>query len=344
LILPPAFPYGGMENPLLTFVTPTVIVGDRSLVALIAHELAHSWSGNLVSNATWSDFWLNEGFTVYFEKRIMERLYGVARARMEMVLDRKDLEQSLARFEPWKTVLRPDITSRHPDDSFSNVPYQKGALFLRRIEEVFGREAFDEFLRAWFDQHRFRSVTTDDFVSFLKARLFARDPVAARALDLRAWIEEPGLPADAPRAVSDAFVRIDHEFERFQAGAAASSLETQDWVPQQWLYFLERLRAAPTRSAMVALDEAFALTRSRNGEILCAWLVSAVKAGHDAADQRMEEFLLGVGRRKLLQPIYEELVKTPAGRARARANYERARPLNHAVTRGTLDKLLGTGT
>ncbi len=341
LILPPAFPFGGMENPLLTFVTPTVIAGDRSLVALIAHELAHSWSGNLVTNATWSDFWLNEGFTVYFEKRIMERLYGAERARMEIELDILSLEQSIARFEPWRTVLRPDLTGRHPEESFSNVPYEKGALFLRRIEEVFGREAFDAFLRAWFDEHRFQSVTTEDFVAFLEQRLFSRDRKRAAAIDLHAWIEEPGLPADAPRPHSATLALVDREFDRLLAGADAGSLDTRDWVPQQWLRLLERVRPEATSERLADLDQAWNLTRSGNAEILSLWLVLAVKAGYHPADARLEEFLLGVGRRKLLQPIYEELVKTEPDKLRALAIYQRARPHYHALTRGTIDKILG---
>jgi aminopeptidase N len=341
LILPPAFPFGGMENPLLTFVTPTVIAGDRSLVSLVAHELAHSWSGNLVTNATWSDFWLNEGFTVYFEKRIMERLYGAERARMEILLDIKSLEESIAKFEPWKTVLHPDLARRHPEDAFSNVPYEKGALFLRRLEEIFGREGFDAFLRSWFDEHRFESVTTADFVAFLEERLLAKDPARARQIDLHAWIDEPGLPADAPRPHSDGLALVDREFERFAKGTSAAELDTRGWVPQQWLRLLDRVRPEASSTRLSDLDQAWNLTQSGNAEILSSWLVLAVRAEYHAADARLEEFLLGVGRRKLLQPIYEELAKSAAGKARALEIYERARPRYHALTRGTIDKILG---
>ena len=141
LVLPPAFPFGGMENPRLTFATPTVLAGDKSLVSLVAHELAHSWSGNLVTNATWRDFWLNEGFTVYFEQRIMEKVFGLERATMERQLARQDLEKEMRELEPWQQVLHTDLKGRHPDDAFSGVPYMKGALFLRRLEAIVGPRA-----------------------------------------------------------------------------------------------------------------------------------------------------------------------------------------------------------
>ncbi len=145
LFLPPSFPFGGMENPSLTFATPTILAGDKSLVSLIAHELAHSWSGNLVSNATWSDFWLNEGFTVYLEQRIMEMVYGPERAKMEILLGLKALVAEVRSMQPKDQVLHIDLAGRNPDDGMTSVPYDKGAAFLRRLEGIFGREKFDAY-------------------------------------------------------------------------------------------------------------------------------------------------------------------------------------------------------
>lgn len=147
LVLPPSFPFGGMENPRLTFATPTILAGDKSLVSLVAHELAHSWSGNLVTNATWSDFWLNEGFTVYIERRIQEEVYGTARAEMEAVLGRRELAEEMARLGPKDQILHVDLAGRDPDDGMTQVPYEKGALMLLQIENTFGRERFDKYLR-----------------------------------------------------------------------------------------------------------------------------------------------------------------------------------------------------
>ncbi|TDJ67750.1 MAG: M1 family peptidase [Planctomycetota bacterium] len=340
IILPPAFPYGGMENPLLTFVTPTVLAGDRSLVSLVAHELAHSWSGNLVTNATWRDFWLNEGFTVYFEQRIMEEVYGKDRSDLEKLLAFEGLEREIAAAEPWATVLHLDLAGRHPDEGFSGIPYEKGALFLRRLEEIFGRETFDEFLRSWFDEHAFQSVTTATFEEFLAERLLARAPELAAKIDVHEWIHEPGLPADAPRPTSGAIAAVDAEVARWQAGTSPAELATSSWVTQQWLHFLEHLPEDMSAERMAALDTEFAFTESSNSEILCVWLELGIRHGYTASDARLERFLMTVGRRKFLQPLYKELVQTEAGTARARAIYARARPRYHAVSTGTLDGIV----
>ena len=340
VILPPSFPFGGMENPRLTFATPTILAGDRSLVGLVAHELAHSWSGNLVTNATWRDFWLNEGFTVYFEQRIMERVFGPERSAMEKVLARRDLELEMAELAPWQQVLHCDLAGHHPDDGFSSVPYEKGALFLRRIEQLVGRAEFDRFLRGWFDGHAFQSVTTEEFLVSLDRELLSRHPDAAAQLDLQAWLYAPGLPADAPRTESALLAAVDREVVRWNAGAPASELETRGWVTQQWLRFLDALPDELRVTQLAELDRTFRLTQSGNSEILCAWLVICAHNRYGAADRATAEFLLRVGRRKFLKPIYAELAKTPAGLRRAREIYALARPRYHAVATRTLDDLL----
>lgn len=340
IVLPPAFPYGGMENPRLTFLTPTMFAGDKSLVALIAHELAHSWSGNLVTNATWRDFWLNEGFTTYLENRIMEAVYGEERAEMELALETDGLERDLAEMAPVDQVLHIDLSGRHPDDGFSGVPYTKGALLAKRMELLFGRESFDRWLNDYFDSHAFRSITTDDFEAYLRKNLFEQHPKAASELDLDTWLNEPGLPTTAPRTRSVALARVEGELERWREGVPASELDAAGWVTQQWLHFLEELADELDAERMGALDEAFGFTSSGNNEVLCVWLRLSVKHGYRPADERLETFLMRVGRRKFLQPIYTELAKTEAGKERGRAIYERARPRYHAVSTGTLDKIL----
>lgn len=341
IVLPPSFPFGGMENPCLTFATPTVLAGDRSLVSLVAHELAHSWSGNLVTNATWSDFWLNEGFTVYFESRIMERLYGGERARMEAMIEIADLEREMGELEPRDQILHIDLRGRHPDDGFSGIPYVKGALFLRRIEEVFGRGRFDRFLRSYFDSHAFQSITTSRFIAFLQGELFAQDRELAAQIDLHRWIEEPGLPSDAPRPTSKALADVDVQIDRWSEGTAPAALDTREWVTQQWIHFLEGIAGALDSGAMARLDEAFRFTESGNAEVLTVWLRLAIAHGYAAADVRLEDFLMTVGRRKFLEPLYKEMAKTGAGRARAGAIYARARPRYHAVSTATIDQVLG---
>jgi leukotriene-A4 hydrolase len=340
IILPPSFPFGGMENPRLTFATPTVIAGDRSLVSLVAHELAHSWSGNLVTNATWRDFWLNEGFTSYCEQRIMEQVFGAERSNLEKQLSMSDLEKELVDLEDWQEVLHVELGSRHPDDAFSGVPYQKGALFLQRLEQLFGRARFDAFLRGYFDAHAFRSITTDQFVAYLKQHLLASDPAKAASLDLDRWLNKPGLPPDAPRTQSPGLAVVDAQRQRFLTGTPARQLDTRGWVSQQWQHLIQGLPPDVSTARLADLDAAFKFTASGNSEILADWLVVAIKRGYRPADARLEEFLLNVGRRKFLKPLYTELAKTEAGRQRARAIYGKARPRYHAVATGTIDKIL----
>lgn len=341
LILPPSFPFGGMENPRLTFATPTILAGDRSLVALIAHELAHSWSGNLVTNATWRDFWLNEGFTKYIERRIVEEVYGVARADMEAVLGLQDLEKELARLPDKDEILHVDLAGRDPDDGFTDVPYEKGALFLRGLEETFGRERFDRFLRGYFDRFAFRSLTTEEFRAYLQANLLGTDAQRAERVPLEEWIERPGIPASAPRPSSDAFAKIETQAEWWISGKVpASEIETAAWTTQEWLHFLRRLPVPLTPEKMAELDHAFHLTRSGNSEILFQWLLMAIQSRYEGASARLEEFLIGMGRRKFLKPLYEELVKTPEGRERALAIYRKARTSYHPISVETVDKIV----
>ncbi len=341
LVLPPSFPFGGMENPKLTFATPTILAGDRSLVALVAHELAHSWSGNLVTNATWRDFWLNEGFTVYIERRIVEAVYGVDRAEIEAVLGLQELRDDLARLPPKDQVLHIDLAGRDPDDGMTQVAYEKGALFLTQLEHAFGRDRFDAFLLDYFNRHAFTSITTADFLDDLKARLFPIDPGAAAGIDLAAWVGSPGL---AVRFVEPTSARLDAVGKAagdWVAGRMpAARLPTGGWSTQEWLYFLRALPDKVGADRLGELDAAFHLTPRENAEIAAQWLLVAVRNGYRPADARLETFLTAIGRRKFLMPLYRELLKTPEGTDRARAIFAKARPAYHPIAAESVDKLL----
>ncbi len=342
LVLPPAFPFGGMENPKLTFATPTIIAGDRSLVSLIAHELAHSWSGNLVTNATWADLWLNEGFTVYLERRIIESLFGRERADMDAVLGRQDLAEAFAELGADDQHLRLALGGRNPDDGLSDVAYEKGALLLLALEESYGRKAFDPFLLAWFEDHAFGSVTTAEFEAFAAKHLLGQPRLPNKpAIDLGAWLDKPGLPSDSPVPRAEAFERIDGVVGPFVRGElAAAGLPTAKWTPQQWLHFLRALPKETDVARLRALDERFALTDSGNQEILAQWLEISVRHDYRAADAALERFLARVGRRKFLMPLYGALLE--AGRGdEARRIFARARPGYHPITQSSLDTLLG---
>jgi len=339
LILPPAFPLGGMENPTLTFATPTILAGDKSLVGVIAHELAHSWSGNLVSNATWRDFWLNEGFTVYLEHRIMEIVYGKERADMEILLGLNELEEELKRLPARDHVLHVDLAGRDPDEGMTSVPYQKGAAFLHRLEEVFGRERFDLFLQSYFAGHAFQSITTDQFLAYLQANLLAAEPEKARQLDVELWVRGEGLPPDLPRPESAVLRAADTVVQAWFAGTYKDTM-TAGFVTHQWLRFIDRLPQNITAEQMDMLDVQFQFTNTGNSEILASWLRRAVRCGYFTVSGRLQEFLLNVGRRKYLEPLYKELVASDDGLAMARRIYERARPRYHAMAVSRLDEIM----
>ncbi len=342
LVLPPSFPFGGMENPRLTFATPTVLAGDKSLVSLIAHELAHSWSGNLVTNATWSDFWLNEGFTTYIERRIVEEVFGPETAGMEAVLGRQDLGDEIARLEDRDEILHIDLSGRDPDEGATRLPYEKGALFLRSLEELYGRVRFDRFLHGYFDHFAFQSITTADFVAYLREQLFAGDGGKSASVPLAEWIEQPGLPAAAPRPTSEALRRVVAAAQEWAAGRTGPGLAGfPAWSTHERLQFLRELPSPLSPDRLAALDDAFGLTGSRNAEIASQWLLMSLRGGYGAADHRLEEFLVEIGRRKFIKPLYEELVKTDSGRNRALAIYKKARPGYHPIGVDTVDRIVG---
>lgn len=341
IILPPSFPFGGMENPCLTFATPTIIAGDRSLTSLIAHELAHSWSGNLVTNATWDDFWLNEGFTVYFEHRITEALYGKDYNDMTSVLGYQDLLGTMAEIDsgkhPEDTALRLKLTGRNPDDGMTDVAYEKGYAMLRLIESKVGRPKFDAFLRGYFEQFSFRSITTDAFKSYINKELLAPGKIV---LDLDEWIEQPGIPANLIIPVSDKFNKVEAELARWKKGTSAKELATTGWSTFEWMHFLRHLPSGLHKAQMHQLDAAFRFTASGNPEVLAAWLEQCIKNDYEAAYPKLEEFLTTVGRRKFLVPLYTEMKATPKGHAMALRIYAKARGNYHSVSVGTVDQLL----
>ncbi|HEY2786832.1 MAG TPA: M1 family metallopeptidase [Fimbriiglobus sp.] len=343
LVMPPSFPFGGMENPRLTFFSPTIIAGDKSLVSVAAHELAHSWSGNLVTNATWRDFWLNEGFTVYIERRIMEEVYGKARADEEAVLGKQTLVKELAELPKSDQILHIDLKGRSPDSGLSDVPYEKGALFLKHLEGVYGREAFDKFLKSYFAHFAFHSITTATFAKYLDENLLRQgDPTQRAKANVDEWLYQPGIPAGAPNPTAPTFAAIEAQARDFLAGKTeAANLPAKKWSTQEWLHFFDSVPAKIGTDRMKDLDAAFSLTTSGNSEVLFQWLLLAVKNDYAPAYPRLESFLTEQGRRKFLQPLYEELVKTGDGKARAVAIYKKARPTYHPSATLSIDAIVG---
>ncbi len=342
LVLPPSFPYGGMENPRLTFATPTVVVGDQSLVSLIAHELAHSWSGNLVTFATPKDAWLNEGFTSYVENRLIEALYGPERASMETLISRNELADEYKTIDPKLQVLslRPGAVS-DPDGASSATVYTKGAWFLQALEQRFGRADFDAFLRGYFDHYAFQSITTADFLQYAKANLLDKHPGKVTAQELKRWVYEPGIPADAPRVESRGFSVVDAGRLAWQgSGKLPAAAVTDAWTTQEWVHFIEGMPETLTLEQLKQLDDAYTFTGTPNGEIAQRWYPLTVRSGYTAARPAIADFLQRIGRRKLIMPTYEALAKTTDGLAFAQGVFAKARPGYHPITTGSVETVL----
>ena len=343
LVLPPSFPFGGMENPRVTFATPTVIVGDKSLVALVAHELAHSWSGNLVTNATWSDFWLNEGFTTYLERRIVEVVYGKRLADMERIIGLADLAQARADVTaPGDRTLQPDLKGRDPDDAYSVVPYEQGALFLSFLEAKFGRETFDQFLRRWFDEHAFQSVSTDQFLAFLARHLLLAHPGVVTDAQVQEWLHTGTIPSFAVMPQSDALEKVEQARDAWLNGGSVDALAkiASAWSTQEWVHFIDSLPRKLSAEKLRALDRQLKLTDSPNPEIAHVWFRLAISNRYSAAYPAMERYMVGIGRRKLIVPLYRDLAATPEGKSLAVKIYAKARDGYHPVAQSTVDALL----
>ncbi|NND94238.1 MAG: M1 family metallopeptidase [Flavobacteriales bacterium] len=340
IVLPPSFPFGGMENPRLTFATPTIIAGDKSLTSLIAHELAHSWSGNLVTNATWDDFWLNEGFTVYFEYRIMEEVFGKSYTDMLKTLGLQDLKHTIDDLghDHADTHLKLALEGRNPDDGMTDIAYEKGHMFLEMLENSYGREIFDAFLKGYFEKHKFQNMTTERFLTYLDKELISQHDVE---VNVNEWVYGPGLPANSPDIKSDRFAKVDTEMTAWLNGdKSLDEIETSEWSTHEWLHFLRAVPNDLNMERMSSLDSAFELTASTNSEIQGIWYVKAANTGYENAFPAIEEFLVNVGRRKFLTPIYTSL-KENGNLELAKDIYSKARPNYHSVSRGTMDELLG---
>jgi aminopeptidase N len=342
LVLPPSFPFGGMENPVMTFLTPTFIAGDRSLVSLVAHELAHSWSGNLATNATWNDFWLNEGMTTYATYRIVEAIYGPKRAAQQYALGIDSLNKEIAGLGGLSspdTRLQLDMKGRHPDEALTEVAYEKGAAFLRTIEQAVGREPFDAWLKGWFERRRFQPVTSAIFLADLRQHLIKGDSALEQKLALDRWVTEPGIPANLVPPQADVFADQDRAAAAFAQGAAAPA-DWPKWSTDERLRFLNRLPRKLPKPRLDALQSALDLNAIRNMEVRYAWLELAIGNRYDPAVPSLEQFLTSQGRRKFVRPLIQALAKDQQwGRPIATRVYAKARPIYHPIVTRELDEL-----
>jgi len=329
LVLPPSFPYGGMENPRMTFLTPTLLAGDRSLVDVVAHELAHSWTGNLVTNATAEHFWLNEGFTVWAERRILRVLHGAEAESLGWAIGQKALDESLERFkdQPELTVLRSHLEGIDPDDAFSSIPYEKGARFVVVLEQALGEQAFALFLAAYMRRFRFQSITTEQFCAFVEEGY----PGLLDRVRAQAWLQEPGMPAEAPVFRSQRLEALTALAEGWSTGTRP--LEARTWNANELLIYLQCLPRTLSPGDCAWLEEHLGLTRQGNYELLVEWLCIAAGSEYQPVFERVRDVLSTVGRMKYVRPLYQALGRTEAGRALAQEVFAQASPRYHALTR-----------
>jgi hypothetical protein len=343
LVLPPSFPYGGMENPNMTFATPTIIVGDKSLVSVISHELAHSWSGNLVTAAAWRDIWLNEGFTTYVQGRITEALYGQRQATEEDLLAIRALQKDIGAMPANAQKLAPDPKGLGGDDSLSDVAYSKGSWFLRTLEQKFGRQDFDAWLKGYFDRHAWHSIITEQMLADLKPNLIDKYPGKMSWAEVQDWVYGTGIPKDATIPDSPQFDAIDKERTAFLAGTLpAAKLDAKGWNTQEWMYFLDRLPDAPKLADMQAIDAAWHLTGTHNAEIGMRWYVHAIAAGDKAVWPAAAEHMTRIGRLYLTLPVYGAFAKTPEGLAYAEQVYAKAKDGYHPLTQQAVEALFAS--
>lgn len=341
IVLPPSFPFGGMENPNLTFLTPGVLAGDRSLTGLLAHELGHSWSGNLVTNATWDNIWLNEGFTTYVENRIMEEVYGANEAKMLEVISRTELSEAIEEFGETNPDTRLEVQTKgkNPDDAISGIPYEKGFAFLQVIEHAVGRKRFDEFLRNYFDSHAFQSVTTKEFITYLNKNLIKGDKALGEKIDYKKWIHEPGIPENIPQSVSQNFNRVD-SLQTVWRKTGVAGLSEQIKTTNERRRFIDHLPQDLTAAEMAELDKEFEFTTKGNFIIRRQWFVPAIIHEYKAAYPAIESFLINSSRTASVEMLYKQMIKTPKGKEWARQIFEKAKSGYHSTTRSGIEKLL----
>lgn len=338
LVLPPSFPYGGMENPRLTFLTPTVIAGDRSLTDVIAHELAHSWTGNLITNANADHFWLNEGATTWAERRIVEALRGEEAVTLAWAIGEQGLAEAFERFgaDSAATRLRTDLGGGDPDAVYSIVPYEKGARFLALLERTVGRGRFDAFIRRYIERYRFASITTEEFVAFLDTEL----PGLGAEVGIGEWLYEPGMPSNAPRFESERLETLIDLGAGFRAGRRPEADEVQGWSAAELLVYLQQVPRPLSVKECEWLDGEFALTGRGNYEILVEWLTIAAGSDYEPAFERLRAVLVEVGRMKYVRPLFLAMGGQPRTRGLAREIYELAAPGYHELTRRTAEEVM----
>lgn len=342
IVLPSGFPIGGMENPMFNFITPTIIAGDKSLVALVAHELAHSWSGNTITNATWNDLWINEGFTVYFERRIMEAIRGKDYSDMLWNIGFQDLMYTIDKYGDTSidTKLKLNLKNRSAYEAFSDVAYEKGAFFLWSIEKVVGREAMDVFIKKFVKNYAYKSLSTEEFVQFLEKHLLSQNSEWKSKVNYIDWIYNPGIPKNCPEPGKVKFNAVDSQRVAFVASKDVNILKTEEWTTHEWLHFIRNFDENITKDDLANLDKIFKLTQTSNSEIAAAWFEKSIQKNYKAIEPALSQFLKVTGRQKFLEPLYTAMMKNPEWQKTAKLYFERYRNNYHPIAQNMVSKIV----
>ncbi len=346
VILPYSFPFGGMENPRLTFANPTLIAGDRSSISVIAHELAHSWSGNLVTNATWNDFWLNEGFTVYFENRIMEAMYGKEIADINAVIEFQDLLTSIEDIEksehPEDSRLKLELDNRDPDDGMTDIAYVKGAFFLRTLESIVGRNKFDEFLQSYFNSYAFKTITTESFIQYLNKNLLEPNKIT---FNTNEWIYGKGLPENCIKINSKRLNKMENWAQEINSGGKVfknKKIKRSDFVTQEWLVFIRKLSSELNIKTLNQIDAQLKFSSKANDAIKSQWFILNVNAGNKKIRPYLEKYLIKIGRRWYIESIYKSLMESRLidDQKFAKETFNKAKKGYHYISKNTIEKIV----
>lgn len=342
LVMVSSYPLGGMEHPRVSFLNPALLAGDRSLTNVADHELSHSYTGNFTTNQNWNHFWLNEGFTVYLERRLVERTRGKDIADLFCAVARKELDKDIKELPPRETHLRLDLKGRHPDDGLTDIAYEKGYLFLRMLEEYFGRPRFDPYLKGYLQRHAFQSLNTDDFLEDLRKHLLKGDPALEEKLQVKAWIDGPGLPSNTPQIHSTLMEAVQKAARFWRQGSPLPLKKMEKWTTYEWVYFLYELEVNPNPVEVKYLDDVLGMSKKGNSEILTRWFVLSVRTGYEKAFPTMEAFLKKIGRMKHLAPIYEALHQSKKYCGKAKELFEQNKKRYHPMTIQKIEKVLST--
>ncbi|XP_054083088.1 leukotriene A-4 hydrolase isoform X1 [Zeugodacus cucurbitae] len=355
LVMPPSFPFGGMENPCLTFVTPTVLAGDKSLADVVAHEIAHSWTGNLVTNKNFEHFWLNEGFTVFVETKIVGRLQGTKERDFHMLRNLTELKECIRTQlanSPELTKLVVDLSNCGPDDAFSSVPYNKGSTFLRYIEDLLGGpEVFEPFLRSYLQKYAYKSVVTDDFKSALYDYFIDTDKKDKLSeIDWDLWLNNEGMPPIIPN-FDETLADVSKQLSKLWSTKSTAELRTDTDISKpisshQLIDFLGRLIESSeivdlNAQKIELLESTYNLKHTKNSEVRFRFLRLVIRA---RLLQRIDEIIAFANsnfRMKFCRPIYRDLGQWPEAKPIAVESFESVKNQMMAVCAHTIEKDLG---